>query len=519
MELAERFFVRFGGLSRAYGRYNLQPHQLNGNHEGTKIEGGARTIHEPLTIDVWTKHLTGAFGIGVVPIRDDSTAVFGAIDVDQYGTNLADLAAEVARLNLPLVLCRTKSGGAHLYLFLRDQPVKAEVVRGKLMEWAVLLGYSGVEVFPKQTRLAGPNDTGNWINMPYFRGADTNRFAILPDGTELRQPVEFLDHVEANIAIDAKDLIEMSAAEDPEIGDMLDQSPPCIKCLAARGTVPEFRNNSMFNFAVYLRKRFGDNWKDKMDEYNQKFMDPPLGHKELGHIISSASKKDYQYRCQDNPIVSLCNRQICYTMKYGVGTADGDPGVQFGQLVKIDTEPPTWIWDVNGERIECTTADLRDQNRFQTRCMERLNVWPRSMKPRQWADLVRNKLIDVKIEEAPGDASPEGVMWAMLQDYCTGYGLARERDELLLNKPWTDAEDTKRVYFNGNAFITWAKKQGVTFDSRKVWSWLRSRGDEFTQHHFFRLKGKGINVWSVPLFEMQAEGFNVPVVKEEVEVM
>lgn len=518
MELAERFFVRFNGLNRAHGRYTLQPHQLNGNHEGQKVEGGAKTVHEPPTIESWQKHLSGAYGIGIVPIRDDATCVFGAIDVDQYATDLVALAGEVARLKLPLILCRTKSGGAHLYLFLKDQPAKAEVVRRKLMEWAVLLGYAKVEVFPKQIRLAGPRDCGNWINMPYFRGKDTNRFAILPDGTELRSPTKFLDHVETNVAILLKDLLDFRTDSDPEYGDMLDQGPPCLKCIASRGAQPEYRNNTMFNFAVYLRKRFGDDWKERMDEYNQKFMDPALGHKELAHIISSANKKDYNYRCNDLPIVELCNRQICLTQKFGIGTQDGDPGVQFGKLVKIDTDPPTWIWDVNGERIELVTADLKDQARFQTRCMEKLNVWPRSMKPRQWADLIREKLVDVTVEEAPSDASPEGVMWAMLQDYCTGYGLAKNRDELLLNKPWTEVEE-RRTYFNGPAFMSWCKKQGVVFDQRKVWAWFRGRGEDFAQHHFFRLKGRGINCWSVPAFEMQMEGFNVPVVKETVEEM
>jgi len=518
MELAERFFVRFNGLNRAHGRYTLQTHQLNGNHEGSKIEGGARTVHEPPTVGCWEKHLSGVYGIGIVPIRDDATCIFGAIDVDKYETDLKELAGEVARLNLPLVLCRTKSGGAHLYLFLKDHPAKAEMVRRKLMEWAVLLGHSGVEIFPKQIRLAGPNDCGSWINMPYFRGIETNRFAILPDGTELKEPTAFLDYVEENIAINLQDFISLKIEGDPEFGDMLEQGPPCLKCLATRGTVPEYRNNTMFNFAVYLRKRFGDGWKDKMDEYNQKFMDTPLGHKELSHVISSVNKKDYTFKCHDMPIVELCNRQICLTQKFGIGTQDGDPGVQFGQLVKINTEPPTWIWDVNGERIELVTADLKEQSRFKTRCMERLNVWPRSMKPRQWADLVREKLIGVQVEEAPGDASPEGVMWAMLQDYVTGYGLAKDREELALNKPWTDPE-SHRTYFNGPSFMNWCKKQGVVFDQRKVWSWLRARGSEFAQHHFFRIKGRGVNVWSVPQFEMQLEGFNVHVVKEEEEEM
>jgi hypothetical protein len=124
----------------------------------------------------------GDYGIGVIPIREDASCVFGAIDIDEYanGESTRAVVEKVAHLKLPLVACQTKSGGIHLYLFLRDKPVRAELVRMKLMEWATVLGHRGVEVFPKQSVLASKEDVGNWINMPYYRGAETNRYAVLP---------------------------------------------------------------------------------------------------------------------------------------------------------------------------------------------------------------------------------------------------------------------------------------------------------------------------------------------------
>ena len=71
-----------------------------------------------------------------------------------------------------------------MYLFC-SEPVSAMTMRGKLMEWSVALGYSGVEVFPKQISLAGPKDIGNWINLPYFNGDHTVRYAITTDARAL----------------------------------------------------------------------------------------------------------------------------------------------------------------------------------------------------------------------------------------------------------------------------------------------------------------------------------------------
>jgi len=78
-------------------------------------------------------------------------------------------------------VCRSKSGGAHVFLF-SDQPVAAERMRDKLTEIKTLLGYGGSEVFPKQIQLKSADDTGNFLNLPYFNGDDTTRYAFKQDG-------------------------------------------------------------------------------------------------------------------------------------------------------------------------------------------------------------------------------------------------------------------------------------------------------------------------------------------------
>ena len=88
----------------------------------------------------------------------------------------------IKNYNLPLVVCRSKSGGAHVFLFTTDQ-VSAERMRDKLTEIKTLLGYGGLEVFPKQIQLKSQDDTGNFLNLPYFNGDNTTRYAFKEDGT------------------------------------------------------------------------------------------------------------------------------------------------------------------------------------------------------------------------------------------------------------------------------------------------------------------------------------------------
>jgi hypothetical protein len=496
-DLAKQFFNRFAGLPRAYGTYTISSQQ-----GGNKVEGTAQTMRKAPTIEHWHDHLAGKQGIGIVPIRDDGSVRFGAIDVDVYDLDLVKLEAQVAEAQLPLITCKTKSGGAHLYLFCKED-ISAELVRSKLMNWAVALGYSGVEVFPKQIRLSSERDVGNWINMPYF---GTDRWALM-EGDWLH-PEDFLLLAEER-AVDAATLKSIEPPAN-EADSLLEDAPPCLQCLARTGVGQGYRNQGLFNIGVYLRKRFGDDeYAEKLDAYNQQFMDPPLGHKEVAQTARGVGKKAYEYRCHEEPIVSVCNRQICLTRKYGIGTTEGDPGVTFGPLIKIKTDPPIWIWSVDGARIELTTQELRDQNRFHARVMEELNKWPYLMKPKAWSELIRQHLEQVEEHEAPPDAKMDGVVMSMLMQYCSTRAMARSKEELLNQKPWQDGDKT---YFSGPDFHRYLAQQRVSITDRKLWVILRNNG---AGHQVFWIKGRKLNCWSVPALQLQTEPFDAAVDTEQ----
>ncbi len=511
---AQRFFELFTGLARAHGHWRSSGvERVDG-----KSEGFAETPKVPVTIEMWDGHLHGLYGVGIIPIRDDATCRWGAIDIDaDKQPNLIEIAKHVHQLELPLIPCRSKSGGVHLYLFMSEDATAASV-RGKLMEWAVALGYSGVEVFPKQTRLAGPRDFGNWINMPYFGGDATVRYAVNDRGERMGvSDFLALAHI---FALTASELESIGTPSNVTFGDALVEAPPCLQCIAGKGGAGEgSRNKMMFNIGVYLRKRHEDAWEQYFDEYNRApFVDSPLPSKEMQGLVKSVNRKAYEYTCNDSPIAQVCSRQICLTRKFGIGQGDNDPGVVFGTLGKLTTTPPMWLWDVDGERLELTTEELKDQTRFHTVCINNLNKWPRLIKPNEWATLIRSKLENVEVIEVPADARPEGQMWAHLQNYTTGRAKAKTRDELLNDKPWTpsaadvdrygDQVKAGRVYFRSSHFKQYLEQQRMTaVTEKRLWAWLRIRG---AAHHNFNINGKFINVWSVPAFAEQTEPHLVP---------
>jgi hypothetical protein len=516
----------FAGLERVHGRY-IVPSDAKPNGAG-KVEGKAWTAHKPITEEDWLSHLsgqrvtvrdgdeklTGSLGLGVVPIRDDATCVFGAGDVDVYPLDLPDIARKIAVLGLPVILVRSKSGGAHVYLFL-SEPVPAELVRSKLMEWMILLGYPGVEVFPKQIRLASERDEGNWINVPYAGGDRSTRYALRQG--EALLVGEFVEHARKMMISRAS--LESFAASFPEMAeadDFLRDGPPCLQVLARAGFPQGTRSNGLFNLGVYLKKRYGPtDYEPYLMEANQKFMQPPLGERDVESTIKSLRKKNYSYKCKDQPICEVCNRATCLTREYGVSGAGDDPGVTFGELVKIETDPPTWIWDVNGKRLELRTEDLMNQRAFQARAMEVLNEWPSEVKPNTWRMIIQDRLERVKVVVIPDDATREGQLWVHLGRFCTSRLVGKHLDDLLRNLPFTD-EAAARTYFCSADFLQYLQQHRVSgIAERDLYRWLRKRGVE---HHTSKIKGKQLSYWSVPAFERQTEDHSVPRVQREGEM-
>jgi hypothetical protein len=486
-EIHERFFKRFASLNRAHGQWTPS----GDTREDGKEKGRAEVVRHSPSAVLWQQHIAGKIGIGLFPLRDDGTCVWGDIDIDIYDLDHGLLERRIKTLQLPLIICRSKSGGAHCYLFTSED-CPATLMRGKLMEWAVALGYGGVEVFPKQTALADKKDVGNWLNMPYQDGKRSVRYAI--ENTKRLSMEAFLDLADQREVT----IAELEAIEI-ETHDLLEDAPPCLVSLAQSGVPDGQRNQALYNFGVFVRLKYGDDDVVKhLDEMNHAFMDPPKGSAEVQKIAKSVNKKDYFYKCTDQPCVAVCNKQICLTKKFGVGQSPDDPGVEIGQIIRLNTDPVTWYVEVNSVRLEMGTEALMLQKKFQYIVLERLSILMVPIKAGHWAKMITAKLSEMEEEQAPDDAGPAGVLAMHLQDFCSSFSMARERDEVVQGKPWVDTKDG-RTYFRSSDFQRYLAQQRVTgFDGRKLFVMLRRiKGCE---HGQWNIKGQNVQWWSIASF-------------------
>ena len=161
----EKFIEIFRGLNRAHGCTYINTIPKN----GVKLKTKSFVKREKVTEDLWRKHLQGIEpSLGIIPINEEDTCKWGCIDVDSYaGFDHQKLLNKIKLLKLPLVVCRSKSGGAHIFLF-SEKNIEAKIMRDKLNQIKAILGFGNAEVFPKQIELKSEEDTGNFLNLPYF---------------------------------------------------------------------------------------------------------------------------------------------------------------------------------------------------------------------------------------------------------------------------------------------------------------------------------------------------------------
>ena len=478
-----------------------------------KQKGIYKFVHEPRTFATYTAHIDGKASIGVVPINEDNACLWGAIDIDQYPLDHGEILKRLSRLEIPLVVCRSKSGGAHLYLFFKEF-IEAEKVQLKLKEIAAEMGYGGCEIFPKQIKLVlERGDNGNFLNLPYFDHEGGLRYAFNKDGSAATL-VEFLDQAEAS-AITEEQLDALLPKAAPAVDDRLKDGPPCLQALMRQGFPEGTRNNGLFNLGVYLRKAYPDDWETKILDYNQTIMEPALDLKEVNIVADQIKKKEYQYKCADQPICNFCNKDLCRSRKHGVGGGANTPTV--ANLRKYDSEPPLWFLDVNGSPVELDTEGLQKQPRFQMLCMEQINFMPRTITRQAWEAQMHNLLgqmvgTEGAVISTSDDTSLRGQFYDMLEEFSTHMQSAMDREEILLRRPWTDEEEG-RTYFRLKDLEAFLKRNKFfDYKSNKIAQRLRDIDGKAEQ---FRIKGRTVRCWSVPAFAKINEEFGSRFDEEE----
>ena len=401
----------FKGLEDAYGCYRID----NMRVKAVKKTGMAKTeTTKPLTVEQWSEHLTGKIGLGVVPINRRNKCNWACLDIDSYeGFDHKKLLQVIFELGLPILVCKSKSGGAHCFLFLSEE-VECKYVREYLTKVSICIGHPGVEIFPKQDKLVSEQDKGNWLNMPYFN-TDQRKCIVLDSKGEVKELSleEFGERVELesltedqfyNIFNDYNpDKADATTIDD----DRLKGGPPCIIAIAKNGGIQNgSRSDVLIHFGTLIYKKYGpDEFNVHMPEINRLYCAEPLSAQELNStvLLSLNRDRDYKYRCNHPAIKPYCNPNLCIQCPYGIPSKEFIP--KLSNLIMVTSDPPIYFMDTNYGRLTIVGDDLNKPKEIQAACLKQLHVRPPLLKDNAWSEIL-NELLDpnkMRIQEPPKD--------------------------------------------------------------------------------------------------------------------
>lgn len=488
------FCELFAGRVSAYGVHVPS----NETDESGKRKGRSYTKTAALTPEVYSNHLTGKESLGIVPLREDNTVLFAAIDIDIYPVDVKKYCAIFDGYNLPFTCFSSKSGGLHAYVFFRE-PVPAVKLLPMLREVVAVIGLPATtEVFPKQ---ADAKKVGNWINLPYFDAKKSTRQAYDLSGKALSfdNAMQFC----------AARRVTLAALDEAITALPLHDGPPCLQSLLVSGEVlarNHNRNVFVFNAAAYCKQVSPEGYEQKVHQFNQ-WLTEPLPYEEVeSTILASYRKGNYTYKCSEACLSMYCRKSECYKRKYGKQRSDL-LGLDFGELRQIMVEPPYYEWDINGRpcyfKDETELADMKRVNAY---CIRHLHKALPPMKQSAWIDILNTALATMLVVDKPltyRSTSPMGLLRSQLREFLTNRAQATRAAQVVMGLVF---KDRKLGYvFRMQSFTDWLainKHTRVTSMSSEL-SRLLSEMNAKTRT--LQIGEQQLTVWTVPSKEIDSE--------------
>lgn len=440
----QEFMEYFSGSQHKYGK-----HIYDAEIEEGKRKGKSWTVTDKLlTIEEYSKHLKGEEGLGIIPIDENNKCKFTVIDIDLYDINYNIYLRAIDKQRFPLIPFKSKSGGIHLYMFFKEY-VKATSAIEIMRKLSFLLAVDilvkqrenrVVEIFPKQTKIQ-KGDIGSWINIPYYNAQEPFTYAIKGD--------KKLNFNEALMHIKEK-TVSLQEAETFVDDLPYHDAPPCLQTIHLLNPLSENsgRNNYLFSFGVYLKKKDEDFFETNLKEINDSLDEPLKEHELEKTVLNSLRKKDYLYKCKESPCISFCNKKRCREREYGIGKEEGYfSNVEVGQLYQYKIAQPYYEWEVRIQGQDTfkklrfkSEEEIIKQDAFLKLCMRELHELPSKLKQMEWFKKVNAALKEIEVIQVSeeDDTSPIMILKSMIQEFCTSRKLADDKEHILLGK----------VYFN-----------------------------------------------------------------------
>lgn len=398
--------------------------------------------HKPITNQDYLDHLNGKKSIGIQPCNEENMARFGVIDIDDKQHSYDNFPyrkyLDIIKDNdLPLIPIKSKSGGLHLYLFLKT-PARALFVKNFLETLLFTLNLPlNTEIYPKQTELIKQEDgllsVGQFINLPYFKKEE--RLAINYDGTSFTFE-QFIKVVEANLKT-PDELEQFSIAHVKNVlqggASEFEDGPPCLQLLT-KSPLTDGRDRFLYNYMVFAKKKYKDNWEKKVVQAAQDYFAKngeginDWDEKKIKDKIRSWKKDSTKgHSCTQEPIAAFCMKTECLKRKFGIIS---DKKIMFptlSSLTKIAYPEPEYTFNVElpdgaGSK-EVRAKDIKqikDQEELRALIIKTADIFVPKVKSDEFEQVIKSLFPLKETLLPPKGTTPKELLHEYLKEYVNG---------------------------------------------------------------------------------------------------
>lgn len=479
----QKFFLLFKGKNNSYVKNELPK---TAPKVGEKIKTRITQNEGSVDKELLTSHLEGNFGVGICPINNEGKCWFSVLDIDCYDKRTKKMLQFIQEFNLPLLPFRSKSGGLHVYAFFakavtarRARDILNEIVYYFCLE--DIYGKGKVEIFPKQDSIK-EGGFGSAVTLPYFNAENPYTYLLDSDGNkvEFKEAMDYIQKHQTSLE-NIKDALENLPFSD---------APPCIQRQLIAGLIgsdDSGRNNFLFSFAVYAKKKYGTGFETYVKEINAVF-ESPLEDSVIDQICNSVSNNEYYYRCKEVPCSSFCDKTVCKRREFGLGRDKSHfTGVEYGALRRYLTAEPYYEWELrlHGQEqwkkvIFKDEGYLLDQKNFQKACVRYLNNAPMQVSNNDWYAVLNSILPNIQDVEVKKETDTSGT--SLLRNAFVNYLSNKQarRDSPFQIRIGLCVRQTVngevKYYFTHQGFTDYLRTQKINFDYSMLREMLKTFG-------------------------------------------
>jgi hypothetical protein len=456
--MIDEFIKIFEGYSWAHGIFTKDKSNLPG-----KKEGVSKVRREEVTKVMWKNHLSGLEpSLGIMPVTENSECKWGCIDVDDFKLDYEELLKKIRKLSLPLIMIRSKSGCAHIFLFIKKF-LPAEEVQFVMKKFAAQLGIADKldRIYPMQTEFV-KGGTGSWLNMPYFNHEEGSRYAYT-DSFEAATIDEFFkmheqyaqDGLEKYLTVDQE-------TEEKVVKDKKLKRPPYLPCIQNcmklnNGKIPNgMRNEFGFQAAWFFKKshegisKFEGKTRTPhslLSDFNTQNISPPLEEKVINKLTEQLATNDYNPKCKVQCVKKYCDVPACRKNLFGITPEFAKELMQaddiLGAIYEYGSVPPKFYMYVKVQgnkdtlkdvRVEFKGSQLKDKKAFITRLQDFGHFPPKAlemMKNTDFTDFMDARLAIRTYEEASEESHHDFDFISIMRDFLDKTTVSLDKWDLL----------------------------------------------------------------------------------------